>query len=213
LFKTRRGCADTVARMDGHCQVGHSLVEPAAAPLAAIIATLPAERLDAPTPCREYDVRGLLNHLLFWGPSLVAAADKKLVAPPADSENGVDLIGANGTGGVAAHLDDLVAAWRRPDAWTGTAHVGGPTPLPAPMVGGMVLGELVVHGWDLARAVGRDVHWEPDVLDLLYAEVARTAEQGRAMRVYGDPVPVPDDAPMLARVLGLTGRDPDWTPS
>jgi uncharacterized protein (TIGR03086 family) len=90
--------------------------------------------------------------------------------------------------------------------------MGGPEPLPAAMVGGMAVGELVVHGWDLGRALGLEPTWEPGVLTVVHAEVAATAGIGREMGVYGAAVPVPEEAPALDRLLGLTGRDPHWTP-
>jgi uncharacterized protein (TIGR03086 family) len=76
----------------------------------------------------------------------------------------------------------------------------------------MVLGEFVVHGWDLARATGHDVTWDDTVLEFALEWLVQTAEQGRAMGVYGAAVPVPENAPVLDRLLGLTGRDPQWTP-
>lgn len=64
----------------------HSLVAVAAAPTIEIFRGIAPDQLDAPTPCSEYDVRGLINHLLFWGPSLEGAARKELVPPPAEGE-------------------------------------------------------------------------------------------------------------------------------
>lgn len=48
-------------------------------------------------------------------------------------------------------------------------------------------------------------------MDYVYREVGMTADQGRQMGVYGPHVPVSDAAPLLDRILGLTGRDPAWT--
>jgi hypothetical protein len=107
-----------------------------------------------------------------------------------------------------------------------TAGRPGPTG-----VGGV--GGHDVHG-QLARPAGRDGRWNGarrvrgtrlgsragdrsgavvggEVLDFLHDEVARTAEQSWEYGVYEEAVPVPDSAPTLARILGLTGRDPDWT--
>jgi uncharacterized protein (TIGR03086 family) len=84
--------------------------------------------------------------------------------------------------------------------------------LPAPMIGGMVLAEVVVHGWDLARATGQHPVWPGELLAAVLDEVAKTAAQGREMGVYGPEVKVPDDAPVLDRILGLTGRDPNLRP-
>jgi hypothetical protein len=57
------------------------------------------------------------------------------------------------------------------------------------------------------------VSWSEDVLLQVYADVAGSAEQGRAMEVYGAEVLVAPDAPTLARALGLSGRDPHWKPA
>ncbi len=188
----------------------HLLIAAAAAPTVAIVGTIRADQLDAPTPCSEYDVRRLVNHLLFWGPSLEGAARKELVAPPAASDQDVDLTDSDWRGRLQAQTDRLVIAWSEPDAWEGSTRMGGPMHLPAPMIGGMVLGELVVHGWDLACTTGQAPGWDDEVLTFVYQELEKTAEQGREMGVYGARVQVPDTAPVLSRILGLTGRDPNW---
>ncbi|HEY0639627.1 MAG TPA: TIGR03086 family metal-binding protein [Pseudonocardiaceae bacterium] len=180
----------------------------AAVPLSQLIREVKPDQLDAPTPCSEFDVRGLLGHLLHWGPSLEGAARKESVPPPA----GDSWPGDEWSDALAAQLDRIVEAWSRPDAWTGVTRMGGPMELPASLVGGMVVGELVVHGRDLARATGHEVSWDDELLAYVLGEVARSAGQGRELGVYGPEVPVPADAPLLDRVLGLTGRDPRWTP-
>jgi uncharacterized protein (TIGR03086 family) len=189
----------------------HSLMAMAVAPTVAIVRNIRADQLDAPTPCNEYDVHKLINHLLSWGPSLEGAARKKSVAPPAASDQDVDLTDGDWKGKLEAQTNSLATAWSEPDAWEGTTRMGSPMQLPAPMIGGMVLGELVVHGWDLARATGQEPTWDDEVLTFVYQEVEKTAEQGRDMGVYGDRVQVPDTASVLDRILGLTGRDPNWT--
>ncbi|WP_280298897.1 TIGR03086 family metal-binding protein [Nocardia neocaledoniensis] len=186
-------------------------VATATAPLSKILRAITPDLLTAPTPCAEFDVRALLNHLLFWGPSLTGAARKRAVAPPAAAETDVDLTAGDWSAALDTHLDDLAAAWRDPAAWQGVTHMGSPTELPAPLVGGMVVGELIVHGWDLARAVDATVAWDEDLLRYAYAETAAPVEQGRAMGIYGPEVPVDPSAPLLDRLLGLTGRDPAWT--
>lgn len=153
-------------------------------------------------------MRGLVNHLLFWGPSLEGAARKQTVPPPGPTETDPGL----GTGDLLAQLDRTAEAWSDPSAWEGVTHLGGPTELPAALVGGMVVTELIVHGWDLAKATGQHLDPAADLLDFLLDEVSTTAEQGRAMGVYGPEVPAPENAPKLDRVVALTGRDPGWTP-
>jgi len=172
-----------------------------AAPVAiALVERVRPEDLVRPTPCQGWDVRGLLGHLLEWGPPLEGAARKEAVAPGAAD------------GDVRGQLDRLAAAWGEAEAWDGGTVMAG-LELPADLVGGMVLGEFVLHGWDLARALGVPVAFPGDVLRLMYDEVARSAEQGRAMGVYGPEVPVPAGAGLFDRLLGLSGRAPGWSPS
>ncbi|SHM86626.1 TIGR03086 family metal-binding protein [Cryptosporangium aurantiacum] len=190
----------------------HTIVATTAQPTIDVIRGIRPDQLGAATPCSEYDVRALVNHLLFWGPSLVGAARKESVPPPAPSEQDADLTAGDWAKSLEAHLDELVTAWSTPDAWEGVTQMGGPMKLPAPMIGGMTLGELVVHGWDLGRATGQSPRWDDDVLRAIHDGAAATAEQGRQMGIYGPEVPVPADAPWLDRLLGLTGRDPAWKP-
>lgn len=186
------------------------LVAPAAATLIEIVTGIKPDQLDDPTPCAGYDVRRLVNHLLFWGPSLEGAARKETVPPPAATESELDLTGDDWSTALPALLDRIASAWGRPAAWQGATHMGGPTELPAALVGGMVVTELVVHGWDLARATGQDRSWDDDLLHHVHTAVGGFAEQGRQLGVFGPEVPVSHTAPILDRVLGLTGRDPNW---
>jgi uncharacterized protein (TIGR03086 family) len=187
-----------------------SLMADAAAPFATVVPAAARARLDAPTPCAGWDLRALVDHLLHWAPVLTAAGARAGATAPAEVD--ADLV----TDGWPATLVDAVAgaarAWSVPVAWEGTVSMGGPEPLPAGMVGGMVLGELVVHGWDLARTVGLDVDWPQPVAAAALEAVTGMAGQGRAMGVFGAEVPVPADASALHRALGLAGRDPAWTP-
>jgi uncharacterized protein (TIGR03086 family) len=181
--------------------------------LREIVGQVKPDQLDAPTPCTEFDVRKLVNHLLFWGPSLVGAAGKETVPPPAESEADVDLTARAGDWRAAllAHVENVIDAWSRPEAWEGVAHIGGPMELPAELIGGMVVGELVVHGWDLARATGQQPVWAADLLEYVHGEVAKSADVGRQMGVYAEEVAVPETASPLDRTLALSGRDPKWT--
>jgi hypothetical protein len=73
--------------------------------------------------------------------------------------------------------------------------MGGPHPMPAALIGGMVVSEIVIHGWDLGRALDRSPIWDPAVLEFVLGEVTATAELGRGMGIYADAVPVGESAP------------------
>uniref|UniRef100_UPI001BDC3327 TIGR03086 family metal-binding protein n=1 Tax=Pseudonocardia lacus TaxID=2835865 RepID=UPI001BDC3327 len=108
-------------------------------------------------------------------------------------------------------LDALVAAWRGADALTGTTAVGG-VELPAPVAAAVALDELVLHGWDLARATGADYRPGSEEIAACMDFVEASARPEGVPGLFGPPVPVPDGAPELDRLLGLSGRDPAWSP-
>jgi uncharacterized protein (TIGR03086 family) len=108
----------------------------------------------------------------------------------------------------------LADAWRDPDAWTGMTKAGG-VELPGEVAGLVALDELVIHGWDVARATGQAYDCDAPSLEAVQAFVSQFSEPGQEeMRagLFGPVVEVPDDAPLLDRVIGLTGRDPAWSP-
>jgi uncharacterized protein (TIGR03086 family) len=181
----------------------------AAGAMAATVRGITAGQLADPTPCTEFDVRKLLNHLLFWGPSMAAAGRKEVVPPPAAAESGVDLTTGDWRGDLLAVLDRIDSSWAPASAWKGMTSMASPE-MPASILGDMIVGELVVHGWDLAAATGQRLDLPASLLTHLAATAPAAAEQGRAMGLFGPAVTVSADAPALDRILGLTGRDPAW---
>ncbi|NUT52153.1 MAG: TIGR03086 family protein [Saccharothrix sp.] len=184
------------------------LIDEAVSTALEVAGNIGPDQLGAPTPCAEFDVRKLLNHLLFWGPSLNAAGRKESVPPPAADEADVDLTAGDWAADLAAQLADRVDAWREPSAWTGVTSLGSPHELPAPMIGAMVLAETVVHTWDLAKATGQQPSWDTGLLEFIHADLVQSASTGREMGLFGPEVPVPADAPLIDRIVGLTGRNP-----
>ncbi|GAA5166086.1 TIGR03086 family metal-binding protein [Amycolatopsis dongchuanensis] len=180
-----------------------SEISTAAAALATVVRGIRPEQLTDPTPCTEFDVRALVGHLAQWAPSLAGAGRKQIVEPS-------EVDGDDPRNVLLERVSDLVDAWDSPGSHEGTTHMGGPTEMPAALVADMVLGELVVHGWDLARATGRPFELPENLLKRLHDGVVATAGEARAMGVYGPEVPVPASASALDRILGLTGRNPAW---
>ncbi|MDU0289484.1 TIGR03086 family metal-binding protein [Saccharothrix longispora] len=181
------------------------LISRAVATTVEVVDGIKPDQLGAPTPCTEFDVRALVNHLMHWAPVLEGAGRKEQVAPPVESD---DVTTDDWAAELTARLRATAAAWSTPESWEGATYMGGPDTMPAEVVGGMTLGELVVHTWDLAQATGRTPTWDDEVLEQVHRCLLPTAGMGRDMGIYGPEVPVPDDAPLLHRILGLTGRKP-----
>ncbi|WP_051899291.1 TIGR03086 family metal-binding protein [Sciscionella sediminilitoris] len=168
------------------------------------------DQLGAQTPCSEYDVRALFNHVLYWAPVLEAGATK--TDPPTDrpGERETDLVGEDWRGQLAGTVDTLVAAWSAPQAWEGMGKFGA-AELPASMLGTMLFTDLTVHSWDLTRVSGADCAVPEDLGTLLLSVAEQLAPQGRKGGAFGEEVPVPQDAPPFERALGLFGRNPAWS--
>ncbi|MGI6874085.1 TIGR03086 family metal-binding protein [Amycolatopsis sp. 3B14] len=185
------------------------MLDRAAREFTGLLRTIEPAQLDNRTPCTEYDVRALLNHLLYWGPWMAAALRREPAPAATGGERDVDLTQGDWLGELCTLVDGIVDTCGRPGALDGTTKFGD-AEMPAEMIAGMVLTEWVVHGWDLARATGRPLTVDPEVAAALHSSVEATAEQAREMKVFGPAVPCADEAPVLDRLLALTGRDPGW---
>ncbi|MFJ2773540.1 TIGR03086 family metal-binding protein [Streptomyces sp. NPDC087300] len=183
------------------------LIAVAAARAVPVVHAIPDGRLGAPTPCADYDVRALVNHLLqvvVQFQELAAKRDSDFSAVP-------DYVG-EGSGEWRARFEGeagrLVAAWGEPGADEGTT---GAMDMPAATVGCMVLLDLTVHAWDLARATGQELPAVDErVLRRLAEAVEGMAPMARKMGVFGEPVAVREGASGFERLLAATGRDPYW---
>ncbi|MFE7048469.1 TIGR03086 family metal-binding protein [Streptomyces californicus] len=181
------------------------LLEAAADRAMPVVRGIADARLGDPTPCAEYDVRALLNHLFLVVVNFQALAAREDV----DFSQEPEFVTGDWRGRFGEETARLVEAWGAPGAEQGTTGQMG---LPARTVGLMVLGDLTVHAWDLARATGGDFVPDAGVLDEVGPGLAAMAPQAREMKVFGEPFPVGEDATAFERLLAVTGRDPGWTP-
>jgi uncharacterized protein (TIGR03086 family) len=184
---------------------------PAAAEVARVVAGVRDDQLTDPTPCTGTSVAAMLDHFVGLTLGMRMAAEKNPMqgAPKADA----DTLPDDWRTRLPAQLDALVAAWREPGAWDGETEAGG-VRMPASAMGVVALNEVLVHGWDLAVATGQAYRADPASTEACL-ELARQFAAVPEMRdqIYGPVVPVPDGAPAMDRLLGLTGRDPAWAPA
>jgi len=177
-------------------------------------------KLDNPTPCQDTPVAALLDHLLGLTLAFTWAARKTPVAERGSDESGpgratAEHLDPNWRALLPRRLDALAEAWRDPTAWEGITEAGGVT-MPADVMGTVALDELVLHGWDLARATGQPFACDPASTAAVLAFTSASAQpEMRASRegLFGPVVEVAEDAPAFDRALGFAGRDPAWTPT
>jgi uncharacterized protein (TIGR03086 family) len=185
---------------------------PAATTLGRLVEQVPDDRLGDPTPCPDYTVGDLVEHIGGLALAFTAAAHKDQ-GPLTDQAPNPDAarLPTDWRTRIPGDLLALAAAWRDSAAWTGMSQAGGVT-MPGDVTGLVALDEIVLHGWDLAAATGEPYDVEPDLLDAVHGFVASFgSDPATRGSLFGPVIEVPTTAPLLDRVLGLAGRDPDWS--
>ncbi|MGI8722626.1 MAG: TIGR03086 family metal-binding protein [Geodermatophilaceae bacterium] len=183
---------------------------------ATVIAATRPEQHDAPTPCTDFSVADVINHLAFgfemarrsgvrenWDPNWQPDS----IAPALDGVPAAEWAAVCGR-----EAPRTAQAWADPSAWEGESTMGS-SAMPAAMVGSMMTAEFVVHGWDLATATGQPYDPPDEAVQAAIAGVEPMLEMGRDGGSYGAEVTVEGSAPALHRLLAMTGRDPAWTPA
>ncbi|MGW1748215.1 TIGR03086 family metal-binding protein [Streptomyces sp. NPDC002092] len=182
--------------------------------IARLAAGVNEEQLADPTPCPDYAVRNMLGHLLGLSVAFRDAARKDLgVTTDTNPGAAAPDLAPDWREALPKVLDELAEAWRDPAAWTGMTRAGG-VDLPGEVAAAVAVDELVIHGWDLARATGQDYIPDPAALQASHDFLLAAAnDPSRGGGIFGPVVPVPPDAPLLDRAVGLSGRDPGWVPT
>ncbi|MEV4639778.1 TIGR03086 family metal-binding protein [Actinoplanes sp. NPDC049548] len=163
-----------------------------------LVAAVPADQWSSPTPCADWNVRDLVAHVVTGTARFTAAITGAPQAPPPDS---ADLPGA-----FARNSAALVSAFGTPGALEKIVDVPFGR-VPGAVALHLQLTEMLVHGWDLARATGR----RPDFPDDLAAqELAFTVQALSSVpperSPFAPPQPIPDTAPALDRLAAMLGR-------
>lgn len=158
-----------------------------------------------PTPCSEWDVRALVNHVVseqLWAPHLVAG---ETIADVGDRYDG-DVVGADPKAAWHDSIGPSVAAFDGADL-DAITHLSF-ADLPCREYLTQMITDLAVHGWDLAKATGGDTTIDPETATLLLGVWTARQDMVRGSGVFGDQVDVADDASDQAKLLALLGRDP-----
>jgi uncharacterized protein (TIGR03086 family) len=170
----------------------------------AIVAGVKPDQYGLPTPCPDYDVGTLLNHIVGWvGVFADGASQTNPKNDPATYE-----VGPDPAAEFDASAQRLVAAFRDGAADRDIDLGNGPSP--GSMIFGVILMEYIGHGWDLAQATGQPAQFSQESIAAAKAAAMSSLkpEYRGPDKSFGDIVEVPDDAPPLDELIGLLGRDP-----
>lgn len=154
--------------------------------------------LNRQTPCGEYDIAALTTHLMTSIAGLGGAAGATI--PKSGAHAAVD-------SRIIPAARAAVDAWHR-RGLDGTVELG-PGEMPAQLVAGILSIEFLVHGWDYATAMGRDL-LPPASLAGYVLDLSRKiiTPEGRETAGFGQPIELPDDATAFEQLLAFTGRKP-----
>lgn len=153
------------------------------------------QKLDVPTPCDEWDVRGLMNHLLDTQNYFVSAARGKDVSPP--SPTPPELLGAD----PAADFDVARTEMLRTFGEDGVIEKTGPSL-------GIAFCDQLLHGWDLARATGQDATMPAGLPEAAYEMIHGRLPDDQRKGAFKPEVTVSPDASAQDKLLAYAGRDP-----
>ena len=195
--------------MSTEAKNGPALMAAAAAETArAVTGAAKTAPLDTKTPCPDWDLRTLLNHTILWTAySAERRAHGESVAEDLMSKDFTAEPGYAET--YQAQIAKAVHAWSDPEAWAGDRSVMGGA-MPAADIAAMLIMEMVLHGWDVAKATGQDYHCSGELAQAVLQTVQAQGDMFRRYQGFAAIVPVPDDAPAFDRALGLAGRNPSW---
>lgn len=163
-----------------------------------LIANVKPEDFTKPTPCSDWDVRGLLNHYINGLKMMPAAlrGEKFDMSQPAFTG---DPLGA-----AREAMKENLEAWRAPGALETPVKA-----MPGMRLVDLQLCDAVAHPWDLANATRQDARLPEDVVRMVFDIWEKAPlDVSRKMGAFGPQVPVPDDAPTIDRFVGLLGRHP-----
>jgi uncharacterized protein (TIGR03086 family) len=169
------------------------------------VAGIRPDQLSGPTPDMEWDVRGLLNHVVagnLWADELARGRTIEEVGDRLDG----DVLGADPSAAYDASAKVAAAAFEEPGALDAPCAVSY-GPVPGSVYAGHRFLDVLIHGWDLATATGQDTTLDPELVQGCLEVVEPQLSMLQASGAFGPAVEVDEDADPQTRLLAMLGRD------
>jgi uncharacterized protein (TIGR03086 family) len=179
----------------------------------AVVSQVEVGDLDRPTPCAGWSLGRLMAHLIGQNYGFAAAADGTGEDRAVFADRPV---GEHPAADYAASAERVIAAFNRPGVLDSTiylAELRGGMAFPASTAIGFHLVDYVVHSWDVARCLGRDVEFSDDALAVALSVAEAVPDQARSLdeaAPFRPSVPVKGDS-VLDQIVATLGRAPDWS--
>jgi len=182
----------------------HEQLTEAADQAAHIVSATDPSQFGDKTPCAQWDVKELLNHLILWTAySFERRARNEQVGPEVTERDYA--AEPDYAARYRAQLDRALAAWAPAEVWEGEIDTMG-SKVPAPQIAEMMLMEMVLHGWDLATATGQPYEVSDEVAATVAKAVNASAEMYRQYDGFAAEIEVGPDATVLQKALAVSGR-------
>ncbi len=169
-----------------------------------IVAAVRPDQWALPSPCTEWDVRGVVEHLVRNTDGFLAAVSGGGASP---AEPVASVPDAGLAAAFAASNARLLAVLREPGALERTLPLPSGE-MPAAVAAGFGLVDLLVHGWDVAKATGQPTDFAPELNEaaLAMTRQAMSAFDRSTMTAFAPEQPAPDDASAADRLAAFLGR-------
>ena len=180
--------------------------EQASERFAALVHEIAPEAWRNETPCSEWDVRALVNHVvaeLLWAPPLVEGQTIEQVGDRFDG----DVLGEDPARNTDASVAAAQRAFGEGGALERTVHLSFGD-FSGDNYCWQLISDLVVHAWDLARGIGADDTMDQGLAEQVHDFVAPMVAQMAGSPYFAAPVSVGDDASPQQVLLAATGRRP-----
>jgi uncharacterized protein (TIGR03086 family) len=198
------GMQETFDRLDTWCDDRDTPAERFRRVSAAFtdrVRQVPPSAWDDPSPCDGWNARDIVGHMVEWMPAFLGSVGAPLAPGPGVT---ADPVGAwtHVAHEVQRVLDDPTLASREFEH----EHLGSDTIEHA--IAMIMVGDVVIHTWDLARATGLDDTLPADIVHEMYEGMSAMGDALRVGGQFGPAVAVPADADEQTRLVALTGRTP-----
>lgn len=168
----------------------------------AVVKRIPDAAWDRPSPCEGWSARDVLGHqigVLDGVAHMAAGNPMKLPEAPEDMSD-PQSAWADSRDAVLTALDQRGALHLSGKYWFG--------PMSIDDLIGVVQWDPLTHAWDLSQATGVEAVLDEGLAQTCYDTISSMREPLAKMKLVGEEVPVPADADIVSRYLGLVGRNP-----
>jgi len=172
------------------------------------VAAVEAGQWENKSPCEEWNARDVVEHIVDMHAAMLRPFGRALGPAPSLSDDPLGAFRA-ARADVEAILGDPVLAATEQETPSGKMTA-------EQHIDQVVSADMVIHGWDLARATGQDDTIDPEEVARMWPAAQAIPDQmripeafGPGIVVFGPEVKVPEDAPLQDRLLGLMGRNPN----